>query len=114
MDDLASKNCLACEAGTPPFTKEEAEKYFGEISDWELVDDAGKLKIRKRFKFGTYMEGIDFVNGVAKIAESEDHHPDMFAGFKKVTVNLTTHVAGGLTENDFIMAAKIDKLLREF
>lgn len=110
MDDLASKKCLPCEAGTPPLTREEAGKLLSEVSGWELVEDGEKLKIRKRFKFGTYLEGIDFVNQVAKISESEDHHPDLFVGYQKVTVNLTTHVIGGLSENDFIVAAKIDKI----
>lgn len=110
MPDLASKKCVPCEVGTPPLTKTEAEKCLKEVSKWELVEDEEKLKIRKRFKFANYMEGIGFVNKVAKLAESEDHHPDLFVGYQKVTVNLITHVIGGLSENDFIMAAKIDKI----
>lgn len=111
MPDLASKKCVPCEAGTPPLTRAMAEKYLKEVSGWEFVADAEKLKIRKRFKFTNYMEGIDFVNQVAKLAEDEGHHPEVFVGYQKVTVNLITHVIGGLSENDFIMAAKINEIV---
>lgn len=109
--DLVNKKCLPCEAGTPPLTKVEAEKYLKEVGDWELVEDGGKFKIRRRFQFDTYLAGIGFVTKVAKLAENEGHHPDIFVGYKRVTVNLTTHAIGGLSENDFIMAAKINKLI---
>lgn len=111
--DLAGKKCVPCEVGMPPMGWGEAEKLLAEVSGWELVDLlSGKgLKIRKRFKFNTYMDGVEFVNKVAKIAEEEGHHPDMMVGWRKVTVNLMTHAIGGLSQNDFIMAAKIDKLL---
>lgn len=111
MTNLATKKCVPCEAGTSPLTREEVQKYLSQVSGWELVEGE-KLKIRKRFKLGNYMEGIDFVNKVAKLAELEGHHPDLFVSYQKVTVNLTTHAIGGLSENDFIMAAKIDKLLK--
>lgn len=110
MADLLGKKCVPCESGTLPMAREEAEKYLFQVSGWELVEDNSKLKIRQRFKFGTYWEGIDFVNKVASIAETEGHHPDLFVGFRRVTVNLTTHAIGGLSENDFVMAAKIDKI----
>lgn len=118
--DLATKKCIPCEAGTPPMAKDEAKELLSQVSDWELVDEEGptvprlrgvkKLKIRKRFKFDSYMGGVDFVNRVAKIAEDEGHHPDIFLGWRRVTVNLMTHAIGGLSQNDFILAAKIDKL----
>mgnify|MGYP001584084917 CR=1 FL=1 len=108
--DFVSKKCVPCEEGTPPLTKAQAEKYLKEVPKWELVEDSGKLKIRRRFQFDTYLVGIDFVNKVAKLAEVEGHHPDIFIGYKRVTVNLITHAIGGLSENDFIMAAKINQL----
>lgn len=87
--------------------------YENWILDQIENDKSGKaLRIRKRFKFDSYMRGVDFVNKVAKLAESEGHHPDMYLGWRKVTVNLTTHNIGGLSENDFIMAAKINKLIQ--
>lgn len=110
MFNLAAKKCIPCEAGTPSFSKTEAGKYLNEVHGWELVEDDEKLKIRKRFKFNSYLKGIEFVAKVAKIAEVEGHHPDMFVGYQKVTVNLITHAIGGLSENDFIMAEKIDKI----
>lgn len=108
--DLLSKKCVPCEEGTAPFVRDEAEKYLAEVGGWEIVDEDSKLKIRKRFRFESYMAGIDFVNKIAKVAEGEDHHPDLYVGYKKVTVNLMTYNIGGLSQNDFILAAKIDKL----
>lgn len=90
--------------------REEAEKYLAQVSDWEIVDEDGKLKIRKRFVLESYLAGIEFVNRIAKVAEAEGHHPDLYVGYKKVSVSLMTHYIGGLSENDFIMAAKIDNL----
>lgn len=115
--DLASKKCVPCEGTEEPFTRAQAEDYLNQINDWELVDPPSRkasegqaLKIRKRFKFGKYMQGIEFINKVAKIAEEEGHHPNMLIGWRQVTINLSTHAIGGLSENDFIMAAKIDKI----
>lgn len=109
--DLATKKCIPCEAGTPSMTKDEAEQLLGQVSDWELIDEEGKLKIRKRFKFNTYLDGIKFVNQIAKLAEEEGHHPDMLVGWRRVTVNLMTHAIGGLFQNDFVMAAKINQII---
>lgn len=111
--DLASKKCVPCEGSEKPFSRAQAEDYLKQISDWELVDE-DSLKIRKRFKFGKYMQGMEFINKVAKIAEEEGHHPNMLIGWRQVTINLSTHAIGGLSENDFILAAKIDKLQQEY
>lgn len=112
--DLALKKCIPCEVGTLPMNRDKAEKYLKNVEGWELLEDQTKggqrLKIKRRFKFDSYMDGVDFVNEVAKIAEEEGHHPDMTLGWRQVTVNLTTHALGGLSENDFIMASKIDRL----
>lgn len=108
--DLVNKKCVPCEEGTPPFTKAEAERYLPEVPNWELVEENEKLRVRRRFQFDSYWGGIGFVTKVAKLAESEGHHPDLFVGFRRVTVNLTTHAIGGLSENDFILAAKINQL----
>lgn len=108
--DLLSKKCVPCEVGMPPMTMEEAKKYLDQVKGWGIVENDGKLKISKKFKFNTYMEGIEFVGKIAKVAEEQDHHPDLEVGWRKVTVNFMTHNIGGLSENDFIMAAKINQL----
>lgn len=109
--DLVKKKCKPCEDGIPPLTWEEAGKLLQEIPGWEIIEEESRLKIRRRFQFNSYMEGIKFVNKIAQIAEEEDHHPDLFVGYKKVTLNFTTHNIGGLSENDFIIAAKTNELL---
>lgn len=106
--DLASKKCIPCEKGTPPLKKEEIEKYLAEFkSPWEVVEDR---KIKKSFTFGDFKEAMQFVNKVADIAETEQHHPNIHISYSKVTLDLWTHAIGGLSENDFLMAAKIENL----
>lgn len=89
-------------------SREEAEKYFPEVSGWELSEDA--KSIFRKFTFENFKEAIKFVNQVAIIADEEDHHPDILINYKRVTFTLTTHAIGGLSENDFILAAKINSL----
>ncbi|MCH7951297.1 4a-hydroxytetrahydrobiopterin dehydratase [Patescibacteria group bacterium] len=107
--DLTKKHCVPCEGGIPPFTQRKARQYLKNAQGWELVDD--DKKIEKEFTFKNFVEAIDFVNNVAEIAEREDHHPDLFIhAYKKLRITLSTHAIGGLSENDFILAAKIDAL----
>ena len=103
--NLTQRKCVPCEGGTPPFTQEKVEEYLQEVSGWELKES--KL-IFKTFRFKSFKEAIDFVNQVASIAEQEQHHPDIHIRYKKVTPEFTTHAIKGLSENDFIMASKID------
>ena len=103
--NLTQRKCVPCEGGTPPFTQETVEEYLQEVSGWELKES--KL-IFKTFRFKSFKEAIDFVNQVASIAEQEQHHPDIHIRYKKVTLEFTTHAIKGLSENDFIMASKID------
>ncbi|MCH7552008.1 4a-hydroxytetrahydrobiopterin dehydratase [Patescibacteria group bacterium] len=103
--NLTQRKCVPCEGGTPPFTQEKVEEYLQEVSGWELKES--KL-IFKTFRFKSFKEAIDFVNQVASIAEQEQHHPDIHIRYKKVTLEFTTHAIKGLSENDFIMASKID------
>jgi len=105
MANLAAKKCVPCEGGTPPFQGDKIQEYLKEVEGWELEND--KL-IKKTFKFKSFRESIDFVNRVANIAEEENHHPDMYIRYTRVTFELTTHAIKGLSENDFIMASKID------
>jgi 4a-hydroxytetrahydrobiopterin dehydratase len=106
--NLANKNCVPCEGGTPPFTPAQITDYQPGIqSEWQVSD---QKKILRQFKFKNFKEAMMFVNSVADIAETEGHHPDIKINWNKVTLELTTHAISGLSENDFILAAKIDTL----
>lgn len=106
---LTDKKCVACEGGTPPLTREEITKYQPEVREWRVADDG--LSISREFQFKNFKEAIAFLNKVAALAEEEGHHPDMnLFGYKKLLITLSTHAIGGLSENDFIVAAKIDLL----
>lgn len=110
MNELAEKRCTPCEGGTSPLARDEAEKLLKQLADgWELSED-GKT-IRRDFKFKGFYKTIAFVNAIAWIANQEGHHPDLEVGYNHCLVNLTTHAIGGLSENDFICAAKYDQLL---
>lgn len=109
MPDLLSKKCVPCEGGMPPLEKEKIDELRKEIPQWILSDD--DKKISRNFTFKNFKEAMAFVNKVADRAESEGHHPDILIySWNKVKIELWTHAIGGLSENDFIMAAKIDAL----
>ena len=106
-NDLLKKKCVPCEGkGIKPFTRTEAEDYLMQINGW-ILDGEGK-KISKEYKFKDFIGAVNFVNLVADIAEQEEHHPDIHIHYNKVTLELWTHAIGGLSENDFIVAAKVD------
>ncbi len=106
--DLSKKKCIPCEGKTPPLTKEKITELRKEISgDWSVLD---YRKLRKEYPFVDYKQTMDFVNKAAAIAEEEGHHPVMHVYYSKVEVELWTHAIDGLSENDFIMAAKFDKI----
>lgn len=107
--DLAKKRCVPCEADTPPLAKEEAEKLLQQIKGWHLSGDA--KHISKEYKFGNFLEAMAFGNKITAIAEQEGHHPDLSIGWGRVGVKLSTHAIKGLSENDFILAAKIDQIV---
>ena len=109
MEKLTEKKCVACEGGTPPFTPAQIQEYLPQLkSEWEIVDG---IKLKKRFTFQDFKKALAFVNKVGEIAESEGHHPDIrLFGYKNVEIELSTHAVGGLSENDFIVAAKIEQL----
>lgn len=108
--DLLSKKCVACEGDVPPMSKDESQTYLSQVLGWEMVDD-GK-KITKEFTFKDFKEAMAFVNNVANLAEHEGHHPDIYVFYNRVKFELWTHAVGGLSENDFIVAAKINNLLQ--
>lgn len=108
QDQLAGKRCKPCEGGVPAVSREEAEATVRNLEGWELAPD-GK-SIRRSWIVLDFEAGIDFFRHVARIADAEDHHPDLhLVGYRNVTIELSTHAVGGLTENDFILAAKINQ-----
>jgi 4a-hydroxytetrahydrobiopterin dehydratase len=108
-DLLLEKHCKACEGGVAKYTPAEAERQLQDLSGWSLSADG--LKIRKQWKVKDFMAGVDFFNEVAQLAENEQHHPDLhLEDYRNVRIELWTHAIGGLSENDFILAAKIDHL----
>ncbi len=108
-ENLLDQKCVPCEGGVDPMTIEDAKAMLGfHIPDWTLSGD-GK-NISKKFTFKNFKEALEFVNKTGEIAESEGHHPDIELGWGKVAITLTTHAIGGLSQNDFIVAAKINAL----
>jgi 4a-hydroxytetrahydrobiopterin dehydratase len=109
MSGLASKKCAPCEGGVEPLTRPQAEALRSELqSEWELAPDAKSLK--RALKFKDFYRTMSFVNAVAHIANIEDHHPDLEVGYNYCRITYSTHSIGGLSQNDFICAAKIDRL----
>jgi len=105
---LTEQKCEPCRGGTPPLSQEEARDLLREIPEWTLKENA----IERTFQFKDFKEAIDFVNEVAETADKEDHHPDIHIYYNKVRIELTTHKIKGLSKNDFILAAKIDELIK--
>ena len=103
--DLTNKRCVPCEGGVPALQGAELADYLGQIEGWTSEDDR---RIHKSFGFGDFAELMVFVNRMAEVAETEGHHPDFSVHYSELDVTLWTHAVGGLSENDFILAAKID------
>jgi 4a-hydroxytetrahydrobiopterin dehydratase len=104
---LTERRCVACEGGTPALKPEEIEPLLRQVKGWEVEE--GK-RLVKSFKFPNFVKAVDFVNAITPVAEGEGHHPDLLVRWGEVRAILWTHAANGLTENDFILAAKIDAL----
>ena len=108
-DELVQKKCLPCEGGVPKYSLDDAQAQLKKLNGWWLTNDG--QRIRKDWVVKNFMVGIDFFNRVAQVAEGDAHHPDLhLEGYRKVWIELWTHAIGGLSENDFILAAKIDQL----
>ena len=110
MEDLTQKNCVRCEAksGIEPFKAEQAKEYLKQVPGWEISSD-GK-SIGRNFKFADFAGALEFVNKIGQVAEEEGHHPDIEFGWGYAEIKIATHAIGGLSENDFILAAKINRL----
>ena len=112
MDDLLKKKCVPCEGGVLPFDISEIHKYQKKVDGWNIFENKNKIySLEKKFKFKNFLESQNFVNKVGEISEIEGHHPDILFGWGYAKINITTHAIKGLSENDFILAAKIDQLL---
>lgn len=105
---LSKKKCIPCEGGVKALTFDELEDYKNEVPDWEIMDDGKSIK--KRLKFSNFVKSLEFVNKVALIAEEENHHPDIEFGWGYCVITMQTHSVGGLHENDFIVASKINEI----
>lgn len=106
--NLTDQKCVPCEGGVDPMTRSDAEAMLEfHLKGWAISPDT--KNISKKYSFKDFKEALVFVNKVGEIAESEGHHPDIELGWGKVNITLTTHAIGGLSQNDFIVAAKIDK-----
>ncbi len=109
MTDLTAQHCKPCEGGTRPLSTEQAQAMLGQVSGW-ILNDKG-TEISRTFEFKNYYRTMAFVNALAWIAHQEDHHPDLEVSYNKCKVRYSTHAIGGLSENDFICAAKLDLLV---
>jgi len=108
VTELGKKKCVPCEGGTTILSAEEVSRLLVQLLGWQVEPDTCEL--RKRYKFATFVDTMAFVNRMAVLAEAEGHHPDFCVRYTNLDVSLTTHAIGGLSENDFILAAKIDRL----
>ena len=108
---LADRHCERCLPGTPPLSSHEVGHLLEQVHGWTVEEAEGHLRLGKRFEFKGFLPGVDLVKQIAAIAESEGHHPDLTLTYGALKVELWTHAAGGLTDNDFILAAKMDRQL---
>ena len=107
ISELRKKKCVPCEGGVPPVPLEHAKELLNDLPQWHLTDDG--IRIRREWHVKNFMAGMEFFQRVAELAEDEGHHPDLhLVGYRNVVIELWTHAIGGLSENDFITAAKID------
>ncbi len=104
---LAEKSCVPCRGGVPPLTREEFEPLLKELKGWEIKNDE---RLLKSYKFNDFKGSLKLANEIGELAECENHHPDLLVRWGELGIELWTHAVGGLTESDFILAAKIDKI----
>ncbi len=110
MNELSQLSCEACRIDAPHVSDEELKTLIKEIPDWSVVNENNILKLRRAFKFKNFIEALDFGNRTGALAEQHGHHPDLFIEWGKITVTWWSHKMNGLHKNDFIMAAKTDRL----
>jgi|TARA_B110000444_G_scaffold166100_1_gene155222 4a-hydroxytetrahydrobiopterin dehydratase len=112
MSDLLNKRCIPCESGVLPFDVSEIHKYQKKVDGWSVKrNEKEKYFLEKDFSFKNFIDSQNFINKVGETSENENHHPDITFGWGYATIKITTHAIEGLSENDFILAAKIDQIL---
>ena len=107
MSELADRQCVPCRGGVPPLKGDEVQRLLGQLADWQAVSEHHLLKT---YRFQNFSEALAFVNRIGEIAEEQGHHPDICFGWGQAEISIWTHKIDGLTESDFVLAAKIDKL----
>lgn len=108
MSELAERQCVPCRGGVPPMKGEQINEMSSQLPDWQVVNEH---HLQRAHSFKDFREALDFVNRVGELAEEQGHHPDICFGWGKADITIWTHKIDGLTESDFVLAAKIDKLL---
>lgn len=112
MSDLLDKKCVPCEGGVAKFDISEIHKYQKKVDGWNIIKNENEIYLlEKKFEFKNFLESQKFINEVGKISEIEGHHPDITFGWGYAKINISTHAIEGLSENDFILAAKIDQII---
>ena len=112
MNDLINKKCKSCEGGVVPFDISEIHKYQKKVDGWDIFKNIKNIYyLEKSYNFKDFKGSQDFISHVGNISEEEGHHPDIYFGWGYAKINITTHAIEGLSENDFILAAKIDQIL---
>jgi 4a-hydroxytetrahydrobiopterin dehydratase len=107
--ELTTRRCQPCEGGVPPLTPDQVQAHLAAVPQWRLTADGKRL--RREWRVRDFLTALDFFQRVGQLAEAEDHHPDLhLTGYRQVAIEIWTHAVGGLTMNDFILAAKIDTL----
>ena len=107
MADLAERQCVPCRGGVPPMKGADIAKLSAQLPEWQVVNEH---HLQRTYRFKNFAEALDFVNRVGELAEAQGHHPDICFGWGKAEITIWTHKIDGLTESDFVLAAKIDKL----
>jgi 4a-hydroxytetrahydrobiopterin dehydratase len=108
MSELAERQCVPCRGGVPPMKGEQINEMSSQLPDWQVVNEH---HLQRAYSFKDFRETLDFVDRVGELAEAQGHHPDICFGWGKADITIWTHKIDGLTESDFVLAAKIDKLL---
>jgi 4a-hydroxytetrahydrobiopterin dehydratase len=110
---LAQRHCVECRPGTPSLPRDEVDRLLAQVPSWTAEEADGHLRLARRIKFKGFMPGVELINRIAPIAEAEGHHPDLLLSYGSLTIWLWTHAAGGLTGNDFILAARVNEAISQ-
>jgi 4a-hydroxytetrahydrobiopterin dehydratase len=108
---LAERHCVPCEKGTPPLPRAVAQDLLGQLPGWAIETAGDHLRLTRTVRFKGFLPGVELIDRIAQVAETEGHHPDLVLSYGSLVIQLWTHTAGGLTVNDFVLAAKIDRAL---